>query len=142
MGVTYAGVGVDGGHGPGAVQLRLDPLGQGDSAYVGGDLVGVGRRELSHVAQLVHHEPPQGLLAFGQVGGLVRLTTARLGLLAIVTWLLFFLLSFFYPLTTDFSAWYAGSAIFSLSVIAGLAIYGFYTSLAGQSVFQGKLLNE
>ena len=54
----------------------------------------------------------------------------------------FFFLGSFYPLTTDFAAWYSGSAIFSLSVIAGLAIYGFYTSLAGQSVFQGKLLEE
>jgi serine/threonine-protein kinase len=72
---------------------------------------------------------------------LLVFTAARFGLLALVTLQLFFFLGSFYPLTTDFAAWYAGGAVFSLSVMAGLALYGFYTSLAGQSVFQGKLLD-
>jgi serine/threonine-protein kinase len=70
------------------------------------------------------------------------LTVARFGLLAMVTWNLFFFLSFAHPLSTDFSIWYAGSAIFSLLIIGALSIYGFYTSLAGQSMFQGKLLED
>jgi hypothetical protein len=69
-------------------------------------------------------------------------TVARFGLLAAVAWQVFFFLSFAYPLTTDFSAWYSGSALFALVVIAGLSVYGFHTSLAGQSVFQGRLLEE
>ncbi len=69
-------------------------------------------------------------------------TTARFGLLAAVVWQLFFFLSFTYALTTDFSAWYASNTIFALLLILGLSLYGFYTSLAGQSVFQGKLLED
>jgi hypothetical protein len=38
---------------------------------------------------------------------------ARFGLLALVTLQLFFFLGSFYPLTTDFAAWYAGGAVFS-----------------------------
>jgi hypothetical protein len=67
---------------------------------------------------------------------------ARFGLLAMVAWSLFFFLSFAHPLTTNFSIWYAGNTIFSLLIIGGLSIYGFYTSLAGQWVFQSKLLED
>jgi hypothetical protein len=45
-------------------------------------------------------------------------------------------------LTLQFSAWYAGSAIFGLAVLFALAAYGFYTSLGRQKVFSGKLLEE
>ena len=46
------------------------------------------------------------------------------------------------PTTTNLSAWYAGSTIFVLTVCTALIIYGFYTSLAGQQLFRGQLLNE
>lgn len=35
-----------------------------------------------------------------------------------------------YPLTADFSVWYAGRALFAIVIGVGLATYGFYTSLA------------
>jgi hypothetical protein len=47
-----------------------------------------------------------------------------------------------FPLTSDFSSWYAGSTFFVLVVITGLTIYGFYTSLAGQPLLKGKLLGD
>jgi hypothetical protein len=53
-----------------------------------------------------------------------------------------FRLSFEWPVTNNFSLWYASSTIFGLSVIAGLAVYGCYTSLGGQKVFAGKLLED
>ena len=40
-----------------------------------------------------------------------------------------------FPLTFDFDAWYFGNTVFIVSIIGGLATYGFYTSLAGRSVF-------
>ncbi|MBL8203845.1 MAG: serine/threonine protein kinase [Blastocatellia bacterium] len=46
------------------------------------------------------------------------------------------------PLTTNLSAWYAGNALFVAVVLLALAIYAFRTSLGGQKVFSGKLLEE
>jgi serine/threonine-protein kinase len=47
-----------------------------------------------------------------------------------------------YPLTFNFSAWYASGGLFAMAVLLALAIYAFYTSLGGQKVFTGKLLEE
>ncbi len=46
------------------------------------------------------------------------------------------------PITTDFSAWYAGSSLLVLLAVLALAGYAFHTSLGGQKLFEGKLLNE
>jgi serine/threonine-protein kinase len=73
---------------------------------------------------------------------LLVVTVARFGLLAAITWQLFFLLTFFWPLTTNFSLWYSSSAIFALAILVGLAVYGFYTSLAGQPIFREGILKE
>ena len=59
----------------------------------------------------------------------------RLGLLATTSFLFFQGLCVEYPLTADFSVWYAGGALFALGVAVALAIYGFRTSLAGRSLF-------
>ena len=63
---------------------------------------------------------------------------ARFGLLATMAAQLVFFLSLEYPMTTDFSVWYASSTIFALVIILGLAVYGFYISLGGQRVFAGR----
>ena len=76
------------------------------------------------------------------IATLLVVTTARFGLLAAMVWQLFFHLTMNWPITTDFSLWYSSAAIFALTVMIGLAVYGFYTSLAGQSVFQGKFLQD
>ncbi|MFN7931448.1 MAG: hypothetical protein U0Y68_26670 [Blastocatellia bacterium] len=47
-----------------------------------------------------------------------------------------------YPITLDFSAWYTNSAMLLAGAILALAIYAFHTSLGGQKVFSGKLLEE
>ena len=62
----------------------------------------------------------------------------RFGLLATMAAQLFFFLTMAYPLTTDFSAWYASSTIFALAIILATSIYGFYISLGGQPVFGTK----
>jgi serine/threonine protein kinase len=46
------------------------------------------------------------------------------------------------PLTLDFSAWYGGRALPVLAVLAGLACYGFHTSLAGKPLFGRSLLED
>ena len=73
---------------------------------------------------------------------IVVIMVARLGLLATMVAQLVFFLTAFYPMTTDFSVWYASSTVFALTIVLGLTIYGFYTSLGGQRVFGGKLLND
>jgi Protein kinase domain len=67
---------------------------------------------------------------------------ARFGVFATMAAQLFFFLSVTYPMTTDFSVWYASSTIFALAIALGLAIYGFYISLGGQRVFGDKLLHD
>ena len=46
------------------------------------------------------------------------------------------------PLTFDLSAWYAGSTWVTLIVIAALAAWGFFVSLAGRPVFKDELLSD
>jgi serine/threonine-protein kinase len=67
---------------------------------------------------------------------------ARVGLLATVFAEFFILLCLWYPMTADFSAWYAGSTLFALAIGVALAFYGFYQSLGGQPVFRGGLLQD
>jgi eukaryotic-like serine/threonine-protein kinase len=62
--------------------------------------------------------------------GLTTIAIARFGLLALYTFLLINALSFNHPITSDFSSWYAKNTVFVFVVIVGLAVYGFYTSLA------------
>ncbi|MBV9210178.1 MAG: hypothetical protein JOZ52_06090 [Acidobacteria bacterium] len=66
----------------------------------------------------------------------------RFGLLAACFAQLFLLHAEYYPYTTDFSAWYAGSAVFAIVSAVALIVYGFYISLAGQPLFRGGLLKE
>lgn len=72
----------------------------------------------------------------------ITLAAARFGLLALYSFFLFSSMSYGFPMTSDFSSWYAGSTLFVLVVLMGLAIYGFYTSLAGQKIFEAKFLKD
>ncbi len=67
----------------------------------------------------------------------------RFGLLGTVAgFLALGLLMYVTPLTTHFSLWYAGGSIIPIVVVLALSIYAFHTSLGGQKVFAGKLLEE
>lgn len=92
-------------------------------------------------------------LAFGDVplvGRMFALPSAlltiislyRFGLLAQLTAMLIFHSWVFLPLTTKLSAWWAADFIPFLIIYAALVIYAFYTSLAGQKLFRGRLLEE
>ncbi len=47
-----------------------------------------------------------------------------------------------FPLTTDPSAWYAGTSLFLLIVLAALAIYGFRIATGGRPLFSGARLDD
>ncbi|HEV2862588.1 MAG TPA: serine/threonine-protein kinase [Pyrinomonadaceae bacterium] len=66
----------------------------------------------------------------------------RFGLLTLCFMQFFVNLFFIFPITIDLSAWYAGGPAFALAVAAALAAYGFYTSLAGQPLFRGSLVED
>ena len=59
-----------------------------------------------------------------------------LGVLAgVITWLTFDALQTI-PLTTNFSAWYAGNGLAAVAFFFALAAFGYYTSQARQPIFQ------
>jgi hypothetical protein len=76
------------------------------------------------------------------VSTLMLLVATRFGLLALIASQFYLLLLTSFPMTTDFSVWYASSTIFAL--VAGLAVASCaaYVSLAGQQVFKGELLGK
>lgn len=82
------------------------------------------------------------LLFSGIISTLVLVVATRFGLLALVASQFFLLLLTTFPMTTDFSLWYASSTIFALAAGLAVAFYAFYVSLAGQPVFKGELLRE
>ena len=85
-----------------------------------------------------------GLIA--AVFGLVKaaaliLVFLRFGLLALIFGNYFaHLLEF--PLTTDSSAWYAGTSLFLLVVLAALVVYGFRIAVAGRPILSGMRLED
>ena len=66
----------------------------------------------------------------------------RFGLLTAIVSHFVFNLTFFFPLTTDLSIWYANRSIFALVVLAALASYGAFISLGGQQIFHNRLLED
>ena len=74
----------------------------------------------------------------------VTIAVIRFGLLATMAAQLFFFLMLEYPMTTDLTVWYIPATLFSLAIMIGIAVYGFYISLGGQRVFNGtgRILGE
>jgi len=66
----------------------------------------------------------------------------RYGLLALISTIFFLHLNIFFPITSDFSAWYAADFVLALVIALALAVYGFYTSLAGQPLFRGAFPDD
>jgi serine/threonine-protein kinase len=66
----------------------------------------------------------------------------RYGFLPLVMTLLFVHLWVFFPVTTELTAWYAADFVIALIICTAVVIYGFWRSLAGQSVFGGKLFAD
>lgn len=47
-----------------------------------------------------------------------------------------------FPITPDFSVWYAGTGLFAIGVVAVMAAYGFWTCLAGRRLFPSDIFPE
>jgi len=75
----------------------------------------------------------------------IALTTAllllyiRLGLLAAISFLFTAYILTDFPLTADINAWYLGSSLFALGVVAAIGIYGFYTSTTGRALVRDEM---
>jgi serine/threonine-protein kinase len=82
------------------------------------------------------------LLFSAGMSALLLVVATRFGLLALIAAAFFLLLLTTFPMTTDFSVWYASSTIFAITAGLALASYAAYVSLAGQQVFKGELLRE
>lgn len=70
---------------------------------------------------------------------LIIIAATRFGLLTLTSALFFVTMFGNYPMTTDFSVWYAPSTIFVLIVTGVVVAFAFYTSLGGQPVFKGRV---
>jgi hypothetical protein len=46
-----------------------------------------------------------------------------------------------FPLTADFSTWYAGSSLFAIASVLALAAYALFTALAGRPLFKAGFLD-
>ncbi len=66
----------------------------------------------------------------------------RYGLLAIISAMFFLHWNIFFAITSEFSAWYAADFVLALIIGLALAVYGFYTSLAGQPIFRGAFPDD
>ena len=70
------------------------------------------------------------------IATLVVVTVARLGLLAMIAFQLFFTLSFHLPTTSDLSSWYGQNTVLTVAVMAALAVYGYRISVGGQPLLR------
>jgi hypothetical protein len=84
----------------------------------------------------------QVLVAITLQFGLSAVAMTRYGLVAVaVTSFTVYALNWF-PVTLNFSVWYAGIGLAPLVAVLALAVFAFYTSLGGQKVFRGSLLED
>ncbi|HJT28590.1 MAG TPA: serine/threonine-protein kinase [Pyrinomonadaceae bacterium] len=80
---------------------------------------------------------------FAMVGAfLVVWVLYRYGLLALISAIFFLHLTIFFPITSDFSSWYAADFVLALIVSLTLVGFAFYTSLAGQPLFRASLPDD
>jgi hypothetical protein len=81
------------------------------------------------------YEPAMPICAV--IAGIITFLLVRVGLLALSV--CFFASNAIgtLPVTSDFSSWYAGQTVAMIVVTMTLAVYGFFTALAGQKLLSG-----
>jgi serine/threonine protein kinase len=94
------------------------------------------------VALGLTHETAAAVPASCLAALLVIWVLYRYGLLALITTIFILHLMVFFPITSDFSAWYAADFVLALIVSLALVVFGFYTSLAGEPLFRGTLPDD
>jgi eukaryotic-like serine/threonine-protein kinase len=83
-------------------------------------------------------EAPMSLV----IAFLTVFAATRFGLLTLALRQFAYHLLTLFPLTLDFSRWYAGRSLLVVLVVVGLALYAFRASLGGKPVFVGAALEE
>ncbi len=73
--------------------------------------------------------------------GVAALVVFRFGFVALAVGLFVTNTLLNVPLTLDFSAWYASSTLLPFLIVAALAVWGFYNSLAGQKLWKAELFS-
>jgi len=76
------------------------------------------------------------------VNGLITVAWMRYGLVASVVVLFAGYMLNYFPVTLNFSVWYAGIGLAPIVAVLALAVFAFYTSLGEQKLFQGSLLED
>ncbi len=71
--------------------------------------------------------------------GVAAIVVVRFGLVALASGIFTADLLANVPSTTDFSAWYAAATLVPLLAVAALAVWGFYTALAGRPLLKEEL---
>lgn len=94
------------------------------------------------VFSIAGQEHPIAVVFVSLTVALMVFCAVRFGPLALGSTLAFFHLWVFFPITSDFTAWYAGAFVLDVVVLLALAIYGYYISLGGQSPLSFKLLAD
>ncbi|HYL72908.1 MAG TPA: serine/threonine-protein kinase, partial [Bryobacteraceae bacterium] len=75
------------------------------------------------------------------VSSLLAFVLTRFGVLALIVAFSVDLTLISFPLTTDFSAWYAGNSLYALASVLVLTAYALYTALAGRPLFKAGFLD-
>jgi hypothetical protein len=76
------------------------------------------------------------------ISALAVFALIRFGVLALLSEIFVLLTLRAFPLTADFSAWYAGSSLFPIGSIVVLTAYALYTALAGRPLFESGFLEN
>jgi hypothetical protein len=79
--------------------------------------------------------PALAALLGGVQTALLVFVMLRFGLVALMASSFVLELLVMFPITADFSVWYAGTSLFALLSVALLAAFAFHTSLGGRSLF-------
>lgn len=96
---------------------------------------------LSALALLWGGQPPHWISA-AITAGLLTAAFYRFGLLTGLFAIFYLHLYINFPVTTNFTAWYATGFVIDLFLLLTIATYAFFSSLAGQSVLSRKLLED
>jgi hypothetical protein len=85
------------------------------------------------MAMALQSGSPASVVTFIIVGAIGAFSLLRFGILAVIVWgdTIFAIREF--PLTTNWSAWYAQEALLIVLTLVGLALYGFVFTLKNQS---------
>ena len=83
--------------------------------------------------------PALSALFAGAETALLVFMMLRFGLVALIASSFAYVLLLLFPLTADFSVWYAGTSLFALLAAAAISAFALHTSLAGRAVFTDDL---